>query len=269
MKKRVIATVSIGQHGDLFTLARPNLEAYAKLHGYEISNCGESLDDTRPPAWTKVLHIINLMESYKEILWIDSDAIVLDETEDISSIVDKDSDLGWVYHEYDNQSHPNSGVMFIRVNSSTERLFKLASEQRDLDHHPWWDQAALMRVLGLESSLWPIGQMQDVQQVAIKEQKLPIEWNSIRQNAAREPRIRHFAGEQFWVRKFLMAEYSNPTGNSNAVITEILARIDQIEKSNHSLEQQNHSLEQHNSEITNSRTWRLFSFWRVLRRKIV
>jgi len=297
MKKRVIATASIGHHEELSSLAQSNLEKYAELHGYDISNCRNTLDSTRPPAWSKVLLILELMKSYEEIFWIDADAIILNDTVDISSIVEEDSDLGWVYHEYENQSSPNSGVMFIRVNTATRRLFELANEQRDLDHHPWWEQAALMRLMGLESNIWPIGGMSSTESVSITEQKLPIEWNSIRQNATQQPRIRHFAGEHFWVRKLLMAEYANPTNTSGKTLNEIITKINETKVLNESLHQQNESLHQQNESLhqqneslhqqneslhqqnnhlsqqnfnmTNSRTWKLFSLWRFMRKNLL
>ena len=286
MKKRVIATVSIGRHEELSSLAQSNLEKYAKLHGYDISNCRNTLDSTRPPSWSKVLLILELMKNYEEIFWVDADAIILNDSLDVSSIVEEDSDLAWVYHEYENQSSPNAGVMFIRVNTRTKRLFELANEQRDLDHHPWWEQAALMRLMGIETNVWPIGRMNSTELVSITEQKLPNEWNSIRQDPAVQARIRHFAGEHFWVRKLLMAEYANPTGTSAETLNEAINNINEIivlneslqqqneslqqqneslHQQNESLHQQNESLSQYNLEITNSRTWKLFSLWRFIR----
>ena len=283
MKKRVIATVSIGRHEELSSLAQSNLEKYAKLHGYDISNCRNTLDSTRPPSWSKVLLILELMKNYEEIFWVDADAIILNDSLDVSSIVEEDSDLAWVYHEYENQSSPNAGVMFIRVNTRTKRLFELANEQRDLDHHPWWEQAALMRLMGIETNVWPIGRMNSTELVSITEQKLPNEWNSIRQDPAVQARIRHFAGEHFWVRKLLMAEYANPTGTSAETLNEAIININEIIVLNESLHQQNESLHQQNEslhqqneslsqqylEITNSHTWKLFSLWRLMRKNLL
>ena len=272
MNKRVIATVSIGPHNELFSLAQPNLEQYAKLHNYEISNCRNTLDASRPVAWTKILHILQLMEIYEEIFWIDADAIILDSTVDISTVVKDDSDLAWVYHENQNQSHPNAGVMFIRVNTATRKLFELANQQRDLDNHPWWDQAALMRALGIESSFLPVGNLKHSKPVQIVEQRLAIEWNSIRQFTAQEPRIRHFAGDPFWLRELLMAEYSNPTGDTSVKLDLIVNRINEnlllnesLHRENESLHRENESLHRANMAVLSSRIWRLFAFWRFIR----
>jgi FtsZ-binding cell division protein ZapB len=297
MTRKVIASVAIGSHKELLDLSIGNLNDYARRYGYKISICYESLDPDRPVAWTKILHILNLMNNFEEILWIDADAIIKDASKDISEEVFQESDLAWVYHEYENQSHPNSGVMFIRVNAATQRLFELANLQRDLDHHPWWDQAALMRVLGLESNFLPIGKLKISETIHIAEQKLAKEWNSIRQDAAQQPKIRHFAGDPFWFRKLLIAEYANPTSRNTSRLNEIIANINEdillyeslrqeneslrqeneslrqenesLRQENESLRQENESLRQENMQVLNSRTWRLFSFWRFARTYIV
>jgi hypothetical protein len=253
-------------------MAASTLNAYAERHGYDIAICDETLDISRPPAWTKLMHIRNLMNVYHEILWIDADALILDLNSDIKEIIDRDSDLAWVYHEYSNQRHPNSGVMYIQVNDKTRNLIELSIEQRDLDDHPWWDQAALMRVLGKDSTVWPIGRGEITEYLNIHEQELPIEWNSIRLNSAQKPRIRHFAGENFWVRKFLMAEYTIPSDTSLKSIDEVIREVENVQQQNHELQKQNHELQQQNhdfelkyQQILKSRTWRFLSLWRLLR----
>ena len=229
MIRRVIASVAIGPHCELLELSMGKLKEFADKHKYEISICTTSLDESRPPPWTKILHILNLMKIYDEILWIDSDAIIVDSSEDITSSIALDSELSWVLHEYDNELHPNSGVMYIRVNSNTQKLFQTANMQTDLAEHPWWDQAALMRVLDLESLTWPIGKGSVTEKIDIKIQKLANDWNSIRRDPASKPRIRHFAGEHFWFRKLSMAKYANPYGYSQIVLSFMLKHFFIIE----------------------------------------
>ena len=229
MTRKVIASVAIGSHKELLDLSIGKLNNYADLYGYEISICFESLDSSRPAAWNKILHILNLMPEFDEILWIDADAIIVDTSKDISEEVSKETDLAWVYHSYGDQSHPNTGVMFIRSNLKTVNLFELANLQTDLTNHPWWDQAAIMRLMGLESIDWPFELKESQVKIEINEQKLSTEWNSIRQAPAEKPRIRHFAGENFWIRKLFVAEYSQPFGSSTQVLEELLARIQEGE----------------------------------------
>jgi hypothetical protein len=220
--RRALATVAIGAHGELLTLSFPSLTRFAETHGYQLEVCTRSLDVTKPPAWTKLLFIIDLMNRYEEIFWIDSDAIFLETSKDIYDEVDPNSELSWVYHEYENQRHPNTGVMYIRVNDNTKKLFQTANLQHDLETHPWWDQAALMRVMGIQTSDIKISEGITTEKLKIKEQELSLSWNSIRQNSSSSPIIRHFAGEPFWIRKFLMAEYANPEAGSSRVLQDMV-----------------------------------------------
>jgi hypothetical protein len=272
MLKRVIASVCIGEHITLQEMAISRLNLYAKIHGYDVSICKDSLDLNRPPAWSKLLHIRNLMHVYDEIFWIDADALILDLSRDIKEVVERETDLAWVYHEYDNQRHPNSGVMYMKTNSKTQNLIVTAIEQRDLDLHPWWDQAALMRVLGKDSVVWPIGPGLLVNHLEIHEQALPVTWNSIRLNAVENPRIRHFAGEVFWVRKLLMAEYTLPQVNSLMNINDVISEVNIVGQEHLSCKQEILSLTQEILSLTkdyeivvNSRSWKFLTIWRFLR----
>jgi hypothetical protein len=271
MTRRVIASVAIGAHEELSGLSINNLEKFAKNFSYEISICRVSLDINRPPSWTKVLHIMNLMKEFDEIFWIDSDAIIVDYTQDIRSEVHQNSELSWVYHDYDNQTHPNAGVMYIKVNAKTWKLFQLAYQQNDLINHPWWEQAALMRILGMDSTVWPIGTGTDLEKLEIIEQKLSKEWNSVRQDPANKVRIRHFAGEQMWVRKLLMAEYANPFGNAPYILSDMLKHEFPIDNkvANQELLAQNEQLLAQNFAITNSKTWKFFSLYRWIKKLII
>ncbi len=191
--RKVIATVAVGSHVEYLNLTIENLECYAEKHGYEIAICRENLDNKRHVTWTKTLFILQLMKTYDEIFWIDSDAIILDFTTDIRDGLLSKTDLAWVYHHYENQSHPNAGVMYIKVNTNTLQFFQNVSSQRDLDFHPWTEQAAMMRVLGQDSSVYPIGLGEKTFPITINEQRISNEWNSIRQDASDHVRIRHFA----------------------------------------------------------------------------
>jgi hypothetical protein len=252
MTRKVIASVALGPHKELLGLSFGKLSHYANLYGYEISICDESLDPTRPAAWTKILHILNLMPDFDEILWIDSDAIIIDASKDIASEVYQETDIAWVYHSYGGQTHPNAGVMFIRSNLATLQLFEAANMQTDLTDHPWWDQAAIMRVMGLESEVLPFDLKGPFDKIVIKDQMLSTEWNSIRQDPSEKPRIRHFAGEKFWIRKLLTAEYSHPFGSSGQILEELISGQGNIANSqteNQELVSQNQELVSQNQEL--------------------
>jgi hypothetical protein len=278
MTRKVIASVAVGPHKELLELSFGKLSHYANLYGYEISICDESLDPTRPASWTKILHILNLMPDFDEILWIDSDAIIIDASKDIADEVYQETDIAWVHHSYGGEVHPNAGVMFIRSNSATLQLFEAVNMQTDLTDHPWWDQAAIMRVMGLESKVWPFDLKGPFDHILIKDQMLSTEWNSIRQDPSEKPRIRHFAGEKFWIRKLLTAEYSHPYGSSGQILEELISGPGNIANShaeNQELVSQNQELASENqqlkiqiSQVHSSRIWKIIGPYRGISRCI-
>ncbi len=256
--RKVIATVALGNHVEFLELSIENFKLYAAKHGYELEICKQNLDTKRPEAWTKILFILELMKTYDEIFWIDSDAIIINFTTDLQDEILSETDLAWVYHSYGNQSHPNAGVMYIKVNSKTKNFFQTVNTQTDLYLHPWWDQAAMMRLLGQDSNLYPIGSGKIIHQIAIQEQRISNEWNSIRQDAAHHVRIRHFAGDSTLIRKLFLSEYANPRGNSLEQLNLSLLAISNSESEINRLKKQLDT-------VINSRTWKIFLFWRKLR----
>jgi hypothetical protein len=257
--RKAIATVALGAHVEFLELSFENLKLYAEKHGYELEICRENLDPNRPECWTKTLFILRLMNDYDEIFWIDSDAIIVDSTTDIRDELLPETELAWVYHAYDNQSHPNAGIMYIKVNSETKDFFQTVNAQEDLYFHPWWDQAAMMRVLGQDSVVHPIGSGNIVHPFKIQEQRISNEWNSIRQDAAPHVRIRHLAGDSTLIRKLFLSEYANPRGKSLEQLNLSLLAISDSEREIGLLKIQLDAM-------VNSRTWKTFSFWRRIRR---
>jgi len=296
MTRRVLASAAIGRYEELLNIAFFNIKEFADKYGYEISICRKNLDLSRPPAWTKILHILDLMQEFDEILWIDSDAIIVDSSNDITSEIDVDTELAWVEHKYDDQISPNSGVMYIRVNANTKKLFKFAYDQTDLIEHPWWDQAALMRLLKIHSKFVPLNPGKIVNDLEVMVQKISGEWNSIRQASTPNPKIRHFAGESFSVRKLFMAEYANPRGSAGEILEKMInlgitpehtletmyslhEQHRQLEEQHRQLEEQHRQLEEQYRQIEeqhrlldvkfraviDSNIWKIFTFWRWIR----
>ena len=71
---------------EVLALASNTFREYAIRHGYEFV-VGDNQAGGRPAAWGKVLLIRDLLDRYDEVLWIDSDAIILDGIVDIAGDV--------------------------------------------------------------------------------------------------------------------------------------------------------------------------------------
>lgn len=205
-----IVTLAMGQHEAYLPLITPSLREYGRRYGYDLVIHTESADESRPPAWSKVKFLLDALVTHREVIWIDSDAIVLDMSRDLRKDVARKTDFAWVVHHYDDADYPNSGVMFLRSTPATIALLNAVYAQEDLIEHPWWEQAALIRLLGYSSSIVDEGLAQPAMDVRV--QHLDASWNSIRQDRGTPMRVRHFAGDSPELRAIGMAElvFSHP-----------------------------------------------------------
>ena len=55
---------------------------FGERHGYDVVVGGEEAIADRAPAWSKIVLLRRLLESYDYVLWIDADAIILDDSVD-------------------------------------------------------------------------------------------------------------------------------------------------------------------------------------------
>jgi hypothetical protein len=75
--------------------------------------------------------------------------------------------------------------------------------QKDLVNHRWWENAAVARLLGYR--LDPVGPGRATQLLSEHTKLISPRWNSIPDDAAPQPRIRHYPGYSLKVRAAFMA----------------------------------------------------------------
>jgi hypothetical protein len=61
---------------------------YCSKHGYDYHCYNKSLDETRPPAWSKILAIKEQLNNYDWVLWLDSDARIMNFDKKIEDLID-------------------------------------------------------------------------------------------------------------------------------------------------------------------------------------
>ena len=198
---KALCSIGSGPHEALLEISRPTFAAYAQRHGYELITSTES-DPRRPPAWAKVPMLQEALASYELVLWIDADAVVVDGSRDIADELQADRYLGLVRHG--EQQVPNTGVMVWRAGDRAAELLERTWRGRRFVHHPWWENAALLDVLGYElpSALergWRRLRRRRFRLVRPSPsltgvQFLPLEWNSVYLDRAERPRIFHCVG---------------------------------------------------------------------------
>jgi hypothetical protein len=199
-----IVTLALGQHATYVPLIEPGLRAFGRRFNYDVIIHTESADESRPPAWSKVKILLDALATHNEVVWIDSDALLVDLTRDLRKDISRKTDFAWTLHHFDGEDQPNSGVLFVRNTSGAIALLTATYDQEDLIEHPWWEQAAFIRLLGYSSSIVDAGQTREPMDVNV--QHLDPSWNSIRQHRGTPVRVRHFAGDAPEVRAIGMAE---------------------------------------------------------------
>lgn len=126
---------SIGKYADL------NKQEYCKKHKYDLFIYHESLDTSRHPAWSKILAIQKHLADYKWILWIDSDALIMNHNVKIESLID---------NKYDFIVSPgvhfrcNTGIFLIKNSEWSNWFLKTVYEQTQFIYPQCcWEQDAI------------------------------------------------------------------------------------------------------------------------------
>jgi hypothetical protein len=143
---KALATIGSGPLAPVLALVLPTFAAYARRHGYQLV-VGDGASDGRPPAWAKVPLLRRLLDEVDEALWIDADAVILDERVDLTSEVAPDAYQALVRHVTHDGDVPNTGVWFLRGQRGRD-LLDAVWQREEYTEHKWWENAAVMDLLG-------------------------------------------------------------------------------------------------------------------------
>jgi hypothetical protein len=200
--RKAIVSMGSGAQARLLPLMTATVVPYASRHGYDMHLLAEPLDHERPPSWTRILAFQRLQREYDLLLWLDADLMVVDGRVDIATELESDRFLYLVEHHTPEGHLPNAGVMMVRTGDDCAAFLEQVWAQDDLIDHPWWESAAISRLLGYE--LDPPRPVRETEWRA-KTKLLPGQWNSIHDSPAESPRIRHYPGYKLRTRGAFMA----------------------------------------------------------------
>ena len=206
--KKAICSLAVGSHRRLLDLSAPSFEDYAQRHGYDLILATRSLCHERPVSWSKVLLVRELIDRYDLVLWVDADATFADTTADIADDLTPDCFLWMVEHAYNGGRQPCAGVLAAYSGEETSEFLDEVWGCEDLVEHPWWEQAAIMRLIGYDISLPGQGRFIHQTRWTSRVGMLGTEWNSMRPDPHPEPRIVHLAGMSNRERMPLTAGYA-------------------------------------------------------------
>lgn len=149
MADKALATIGTGAMRPVLDQSLHTFRRFGERHGYDVVVGGEEMIEDRAPAWSKVVLLRRLIESYEYVLWIDADAIILDDSDDPTSLLAEDDYQALVRYRYEEEECACTGVWLLR---NVEKAIAFLDAVWDsgegyLRLHPW-EQAAVMRLLG-------------------------------------------------------------------------------------------------------------------------
>src|SRR3954453_11880108 len=100
MQSRALATIGTGPHEKLLSYSGKTFVSYALKHGYEYVQGSGTMPEPRPSAWAKIPLLQHLLDAFDLVVWIDSDAIILDDSRDIASELHDDTWQAMVAHRW-------------------------------------------------------------------------------------------------------------------------------------------------------------------------
>lgn len=189
---KALITFGIDDAEEWLAISEPTFQRYADLHGYELL-VFEDVPRDRPASWYKVSGMLQTLQDFDEVLWLDADVLVLNPDEDLAETVPGWAWQALVKHHTVDGEVPNHGVWFVR-RPMTPVLEKIWGMLQYLNH-PWWEQAAGCELLGYDPWQRPMQRLYDTD-LYRHTFFLPLEWNSQAEDRADEPRFSHEAARQ-------------------------------------------------------------------------
>jgi galactosyl transferase GMA12/MNN10 family len=194
-RTKALCTLGAGPHQKLLEIVKPSLAAYAERHGYDLVAERQLLDPWRPASWSKVLLLQRLLESYRAVVWIDCDAVVVDPSRDLLAELPEHAMMGVVAHRTpEGEEIPNLGVMAVRAGPEAREFLRLVWSRTEFIEHVWWENAAALALFGYTTSP-PVRLLEPTRWRELT-CFLDERWNSLTMYPVPNPRIVHFAGEK-------------------------------------------------------------------------
>ena len=130
---------------------------YCIKHGYEYILGGENFwDRERPIPWSKIPFLLDVMKKSVDgelIFMSDADVYITNMDtkieESIAPLLSEGKDL---LMTIDSCGHINDGNILIRNSPWSRDFWSRVYEQTDLLYHPWWENAAVIKLIELNSS---------------------------------------------------------------------------------------------------------------------
>ena len=149
MNKIILTGYSGNLYKKMSQLTFPRIESYAKKYNADCKLIKLKNND-KPISWQKIPIIKKYLKKYDIELWIDIDVVIVYEEENIFDSLEIDKIQYIVNHHILDYMVPNAGVWIL-----TKKMLPYLEVMWNNDkflNHGWWEQAALMELMGFTVS---------------------------------------------------------------------------------------------------------------------
>lgn len=206
-QRRVLCSGATGPHAALLQISAVTFDAYARRQHWDLVLSNEPSPANRSAHWIKLPLVRDLLQDYDVVAWLDADAMIVDFGHDLGDELEPGKDFYLVQQEggVPLERVLNSGVLMLRAGGWTERLLDEIWSQADA-HPRWFDNAAVMRVLGYDVDEFPLRGGKYVPWLE-HVKLIDLAWNSVPHwSRSPHPRINHWCGLPIARRRSLMLD---------------------------------------------------------------
>jgi hypothetical protein len=153
-----ILTLAIGEDfRKSLSKALDSKKKYCETRGYKYILGDEKYwDREKPIPWSKIPFLLDILKNSDDgefIFMSDADVYITNMDFDIEkSIVPLLLETKDLFMTIDSCGHINDGNILIRNSEWSRNFWKRVYEQTDLLYHPWWENAAVIKLLELNKS---------------------------------------------------------------------------------------------------------------------
>jgi hypothetical protein len=178
----VICTLGSGSHRELAQASAEASSLYGQRHGWDVVACySVDLAAGRPPSWAKIPLVLNLLDTYEWVWWIDADAIIVDLDRDVMADIDASEGAIWLarhpQERREEQSVLNAGVFLVRRDARVIDFLNAVWNAEQFIDHNWWENAAILHLLGY-SLTPPYGRVSESIWTHVVSE-LDLAWNTV------------------------------------------------------------------------------------------
>jgi hypothetical protein len=174
MQSLILTGWSGATHTAMAQHTAPLMEAYAQRHGHDFISL--SLIGDRPASWQKLPAMYAALKAYDAVCWIDVDVVIAWPGADIIAELQPGTCQAVVEHLTECGRVPNCGVWVVSK-AMRPTLRQAWVDGSEFVHHPWWEQAAMMRLMGYVVEPGPHGKLDSPTRLYGQTTFLRPEWN--------------------------------------------------------------------------------------------